>query len=129
MSRSHRLLLWAAATDRTFELREDDGAQRLVGKCIHCRRRLAIDVRGRGPSVATVEHILPKTHGGTDALENLAVACRRCNSSKGVRVDGRRVDDPVLQAVIATLRARRAQRMRAPPPGLTLPRIGSPGRH
>lgn len=125
MSRAHRLLLWAAATDRTFELREEGGAQLLVGKCIHCRRKLAIDVRGNGAPVATVEHILPKTHGGTDALENLAVACRRCNSSKGVRVDGRRADDPVLQAVVATLRARRAERMREPPEGLALPKLGA----
>ncbi len=123
MSRSHRLLLWAAATDRTFELRTFGGRRMLVGKCIHCRRKLAIDLRGSVVPVATVEHIVPKTHGGTDALDNLAVACRRCNSTKGVRVDPRRADDPVLQEVIATLRARRAERMREPPPELHLPEL------
>ena len=30
-----------------------------------------------------VEHIIPKTHGGSDDLENLALACIDCNLHKG----------------------------------------------
>lgn len=30
-----------------------------------------------------VEHIIPRQHGGSDDLDNLALACRRCNLYKG----------------------------------------------
>ncbi|HEY9176020.1 MAG TPA: HNH endonuclease [Verrucomicrobiae bacterium] len=35
-----------------------------------------------------VEHIVPKTHGGTDDLENLALACIDCNLHKGTNLVG-----------------------------------------
>ena len=60
----------------------------------------------------TFEHIVPKNHGGTDDLENLAIACTRCNSEKGLRHDHKRADDPKLQEVIARLRERRRRRLR-----------------
>ena len=34
----------------------------------------------------TVDHIIPKVHGGTDDMDNLRVMCRRHNSNKGARV-------------------------------------------
>ena len=33
-----------------------------------------------------VEHIVPAARGGTDAADNLALACRSCNSHKGSRL-------------------------------------------
>jgi 5-methylcytosine-specific restriction endonuclease McrA len=30
-----------------------------------------------------VEHIVPRQHGGSDSLDNLAYACARCNRYKG----------------------------------------------
>ena len=125
-NRTTRLLLWCAATDSSFELATLAGRTVLAGKCIHCKRKLAVDLQGNPMSHETVEHIIPRTHGGTDAVENLAIACSRCNQGKGIRHDARAWDDPGLQAVIATLQARRAQRMRPPPPGLELP--PEPGR-
>ncbi len=35
----------------------------------------------------TVDHIVPRTAGGTEAPTNLAAACRKCNSRKGGSVD------------------------------------------
>ena len=35
-----------------------------------------------------IEHILPKKHGGTDDLDNLALACIDCNLHKGSNVAG-----------------------------------------
>jgi 5-methylcytosine-specific restriction endonuclease McrA len=31
----------------------------------------------------TVDHIIARAKGGKDTLDNLAIACRSCNSSKG----------------------------------------------
>lgn len=31
----------------------------------------------------TIDHIVPVSRGGTDDIDNLQAACRRCNSSKG----------------------------------------------
>lgn len=122
MSRRHHLrLLWAAATDETWRRVEHRGRVVLQGKCIHCNRKLTLSPDGTpGPS-ATLEHIVPRTHGGTNALDNLAVACRGCNGQKGVRLDVRAFDDPTLQAVIDTLRGRRATRWRAAPVDWGLP--------
>lgn len=35
----------------------------------------------------TIEHILPRASGGTDAIENLWCSCRLCNEAKGVLTD------------------------------------------
>ncbi len=35
-----------------------------------------------------VEHIVAKQHGGSDDLANLALACNRCNASKGPNLTG-----------------------------------------
>jgi hypothetical protein len=115
------LLLWCAATDATFVLARVGDRTVLAGRCIHCKRKLAIDLDGNPLGQETVEHIIPRTHGGTDALENLAIACSRCNQGKGARLDPRRWDDETLQRVISSLQARRAERMRPPLDGLALP--------
>ena len=120
-NRTQRLLLWCAATDSTFELARVGDRSVLAGKCIHCKRKLAIDLEGRPLGRETVEHIVPRTHGGTDAIENLAIACSRCNQGKGARLDPRPWTDEGLQRVIATLQARRAERTRAPLDGLSMP--------
>ena len=124
--RTQRLLLWCAATDATFELARVGDRTVLAGRCIHCRSKLAIDLDGNPLGRETVEHIIPRTHGGTDAIENLAIACSRCNQGKGVHLDPRRWDDETLQRVIATLQARRAERMRPPLEGLSLPPLPQP---
>ncbi len=110
MSRRHRSLLAAAATDSTFARTELDGQRVWVGKCIHCNAKLVLAADGRSLGEATLEHIIPQTRGGTNAVENLAVACARCNREKGKRHDhkrGLRLDD-----VVATLQARRRDRWR-----------------
>ena len=120
-NRTQRLLLWCAATDSTFVLARVGDRSVLAGKCIHCKRKLAIALDGRPLGRETVEHIIPRTHGGTDAIENLAIACSRCNQGKGARLDPRPWHDEGLQRVITTLQARRAERMRPPLPGLSMP--------
>lgn len=110
--RKRKRLLAVASTDNTFERKELDGEWVLEGKCIHCHRKLALRPDGRPLNGATLEHIVPKNHGGTDDIENLAIACARCNSEKGLRHDHKRPDDPKLREVVERLQARRRQRLR-----------------
>lgn len=107
----------AAFTDRTFELKEHRGQSVLEGKCIHCQRKLVLQPDGAPLDGATLEHIVPRNHGGTNDVENLAVACARCNSEKGLRHDHKRADDPKLREIIERLQARRRERFvrRMPP--------------
>ena len=39
-------------------------------------------------AVLHVEHIIPRIHGGTDDLDNLALACIDCNLHKGTNLTG-----------------------------------------
>lgn len=34
-----------------------------------------------------VDHVVPRAHGGTDALDNLRAACARHNLARGARLD------------------------------------------
>jgi hypothetical protein len=101
------------ATDVTFARAEWRGREVWAGKCIHCGGHLHVELDGRPISRATIEHIVPRHHGGTDALENVALACARCNGGKGTRLDALSRSDPRLVAVIETLQARRRERWRA----------------
>lgn len=47
-------------------------------ECVWCRRPLTFDTM-------TLEHLVPKSKGGSDRLDNLAPACRKCNSGRGNR--------------------------------------------
>lgn len=112
--RTRRLLLAAASTDSTFQRQSARGREYLVGKCIHCQTPVSVPLDPDEAAHATLEHIMPKHHGGGDEPENLAVACRRCNQGKGRRLDPRRLDDATLQQVIRTLHERRRSRLRDP---------------
>lgn len=108
----HRLLLAAAVTDRTFARVQLDGKPVWVGKCLHCGKKLVVADDGRPLSEATLEHVWPETQGGSNAIENLAVACAGCNREKGSRHDHR--GGPRLDEIVAVLRARRMERWRDP---------------
>jgi 5-methylcytosine-specific restriction endonuclease McrA len=107
-------VLAIVATDRTFEHVELRGQPAWVGKCLHCRSAVAVTPDGEMLGTATIEHIVPRAHGGGDTPENLALACARCNSLKGVRHDARRPDDPRTAALIEGLKQKRRERWRAP---------------
>ena len=109
-----RRILDIIATDRTFTRKQQRGQVVWVGKCIHCNRRLIVDADGTPISNATIEHILPRNHGGNNDLDNLALACGSCNFEKGRRHDVRKANDPKLQTMVARLRDIRRQRWREP---------------
>src|SRR5437868_14734681 len=58
--------------------------QRAENCCEYCQ--LHQDDAGFG--VLHIEHILPTVHGGSDDLENLALACIHCNLHKGTNLTG-----------------------------------------
>ncbi len=43
-------------------------------KCVYC---------GKTDIPLEIEHIIPKSRGGTNRIDNLAIACRSCNQEKG----------------------------------------------
>jgi hypothetical protein len=55
-------------------------------------------------AVLHIEHVIPKTHGGSDDLENLALACIDCNLHKGPNLTG---IDPKTGAVTELFHPRR----------------------
>ena len=114
MTRRHRdSLLLCAAYDSTFSFSGGHDGE-WSGRCIHCNRRVGLEADGRPFGGTTLEHIVPRHHGGTDELSNLAVACSRCNSQKGRRLDVLRRDDPRLVRVVKFLLERRQDRLREP---------------
>lgn len=67
---------------------EPDG----VWRCRYCRHEVRrTDVPNGWTGVAAIDdlpwperdHVIPRSRGGTNAFENLALSCARCNKSKG----------------------------------------------
>ncbi len=112
--RRNRLVLAIVATDSTFVQRAVRGETLWVGKCIFCQGALSITLDGDLASRATVEHIQPRSHGGDDRVENLALACAGCNNEKGMRHDARPRGDARLAEIVGRLSARRSERWRDP---------------
>ena len=107
----------ALLTDRGWETR-----------CLHCRTRLQFALDGEPLGSGSLEHVVPQAWFGKRAASelcatvendpnhprNLAVACRRCNQSKGKGPDARGPADPRAMQVIAEMLARRLDRWHAP---------------
>ena len=58
--------------------------KRQRGRCFFCGTKIYAGKQQLKPR-GTIEHLRPRSRGGTDALENLAAACRICNQEKGNR--------------------------------------------
>jgi len=56
-------------------------AERAEGRCEYCRMPQLVSAFGHEP-----DHIIPIQHGGRTEVENLALACFRCNRHKGPNV-------------------------------------------
>ena len=108
--RSHADLLAAVAeTDATFRLVDGDW----IGRCLICNGPLRFDARtGSG---ATVEHIIPRSAGGSNDLLNLGLTHAACNYEKGVHWDEpkrRRGRAKEYEALLTRLLTKRRARWR-----------------
>src|SRR5436190_1890434 len=61
-------------------------------RCEYCRLR-----QKHSPLVLQIEHSIPKKHGGGDDVDNLCVACDRCNLHKSSNLTG--IDPETKQVV------------------------------
>jgi hypothetical protein len=104
------LIRGVVRTDATFTPSPSASGGGWLGKCLHCGTKLHVDAAGE--TDATIEHIVARTNGGTDALANLALACAACNMTKGrthdVRASARSTE------VVNALLAKRKERWREP---------------
>ena len=104
-----KLMQEIAETDRTFAF---DGTH-WRGKCLICNGWLSFDAAtGFG---ANIEHIVPRSLGGENALTNLGLTHPRCNGEKGRRWDPKRrhsADPDRYHALVQALLQRRQERWR-----------------
>lgn len=52
------------------------------GYCTYCKNPLGFDWEA--------DHVVPRSQGGTNAIENMAPSCRPCNHEKSDRIDWRK---------------------------------------
>lgn len=55
------------------------------GRCHYCLEKLT-------PKTFTVDHVVPLSAGGTDALRNLVACCKYCNKFKGSKLMDARME-------------------------------------
>lgn len=73
--------------------------RRAQGRCEYCRLPASAY-----PLPFHVDHIVAQQHGGSDSLDNLALACLHCNRHKGPNIAGR---DPVGGEIVRLFDPRR----------------------
>lgn len=73
-----RLLAFSKLPKRTTRLGKRNIIIRDEYSCQYCLKKFA-------PSSLTLDHIIPKSKGGTSKWENLVAACKKCNTKKADR--------------------------------------------
>jgi 5-methylcytosine-specific restriction endonuclease McrA len=52
------------------------------GRCAYCNRLIGLKREGKRQRM-TIDHIVPRSKGGTNTADNLVASCRDCNFKKG----------------------------------------------
>lgn len=88
-------------------------------RCRWCGIRLVLDAPQAAWNRLTVDHLVPRSAGGTDALVNLTLACKRCNNRRGPMSVEEWLAHPYLarrRAEVAAPTGRDGSRCRVPSP-------------
>jgi hypothetical protein len=75
----------------------NDSIKRLVRQHADCLCEYCHSSERLSANRFTIEHLIPRSIGGSDGLDNLALACRRCNERRYNFMDGL---DPETQEVV-----------------------------
>lgn len=67
--------------------------QRAHGRCEYCLLKQEHETS----QSFHIEHVIARQHGGTDDVENLALACSRCNAYKGPNLTSRDPDTGLVE--------------------------------
>ena len=67
-----------------------DYSTRITAEVLARMGRVCVHCHGRRGIATSVDHLIPRSKGGTDAPENLAPSCVPCNSERGNRGDSAR---------------------------------------
>lgn len=65
-------------------------SERQNHRCCWCGERTNNTPNSR--KQASVEHVLPRAHGGTDDMDNLVMACRSCNTKRADKMEYEGID-------------------------------------
>lgn len=87
------------AESRTSSAQRARVLERAKGCCEYC-----LSQEQYSPDSFAVEHIIPLSRGGANALENLAFACQGCNNRKYTNTEA---VDSVTQAIVPLFHPRR----------------------
>jgi len=79
-------------------------------RCCYCGIRTT-EVQGFKYS-ATVEHIIPKSQGGPDDLDNYALACYKCNNDRGDKPLEQYLRERDQRVITASLKVKLLQELR-----------------
>ncbi|MBC8045047.1 MAG: HNH endonuclease [Rhizobacter sp.] len=71
-----RLIFYVAVPYKKIMLTRKNLLRRDGNRCQYC---------GRTDLVLTLDHVIPKSQGGSDTWENLITACTKCNNKKANR--------------------------------------------
>lgn len=59
-------------------------------ECHLCHELIDLSISGTHPKGFTIDHVLPRSRGGSNDLANLRPAHRQCNSERGANYLGQR---------------------------------------
>lgn len=63
-------------------------------RCRYCGENLL------GTGQATVDHVIPKSKGGSNRMANLVTACVPCNQAKADKLPGEIQSNPAMKAAL-----------------------------
>lgn len=74
------------------------------GRCHYCQIEMRYRTNPLKDYTATIDHLKPKSKSGTNSIDNLVLACKRCNEMKGSKTEKKFLELLRLAGAIGTWR-------------------------